>query len=151
MKPSYYVPSCRFQIRPRACTEQVGPSLNKWGLVLQELAIVRSFSWAEPQTVLQALNNWGLVLQELATMQSPADQATLVQQSIQRFRQAIRLRPDFDRACYNLGTVFYAHACSQQSPITQRLPSSLTKVGIHFSALLLTPWQSHTLGFWGQI
>ena len=42
--------------------------------------------------------------------------------------QAIRLRPDFDRACYNLGTVFYAFACSQQSSITQRLPSSLTKV-----------------------
>jgi len=44
--------------------------------------------------------------------------------------QAIRLRPDFDRACYNLGTVFYAHACSRQSSITQRLPSSLTKVGV---------------------
>ena len=77
---------------------------------------------------MQALNNWGLVLQELATLQPPAEQAALVKHSILRFRQAIRLRPDFDRACYNLGTVFYAFACSQQSSVTQRLPSRVTQV-----------------------
>lgn len=77
--------------------------------------------------ILQALNNWALVLQELATLQSPAEQASHVQHSIFRFRQAIRLRPDFDRACYNLGTVYYTFACSQQSSVTQRLPSRVTQ------------------------
>lgn len=84
---------------------------------------------------LQALNNWALVLQELASLQSPAEQAAHVQHSIFRFRQAIRLRPDFDRACYNLGTVFYAFACSQQSSVTQRLPSRVTQVETGFRAL----------------
>ena len=51
-----------------------------------------------------------------------------MRQSIARFRRAIRLRPDFDRACYNLGTVFYAFACAQQSSVTQRLPSRVTQV-----------------------
>lgn len=63
----------------------------------------------------QALNNWGLVLQELSTMRSPAERILLVQQSVAKFRRAIRLRPEFDRACYNLGTVYYAHACSLQN------------------------------------
>ena len=62
----------------------------------------------------QALNNWGLVLQELSTMRSPAERILLVQQSVAKFRRAVRLRPEFDRACYNLGTVYYAHACSLQ-------------------------------------
>ena len=61
-------------------------------------------------------------------MRAPAEQAALVRQSIARFRRAIRLRPDFDRACYNLGTVFYAFACAQQSSVTQRLPSRVTQV-----------------------
>ena len=51
----------------------------------------RSGCWcipAEPDgSGLQALNNWGLVLQELATMQAPAEQTVLVQQSMKRFRQ----------------------------------------------------------------
>ena len=64
---------------------------------------------------MQALNNWGLVLQELSTMRSTAERLLLVQQSVAKFRRAIRLRPEFDRACYNLGTVYYAHACSLQN------------------------------------
>lgn len=66
-------------------------------------------------THVQALNNWGLVLQELSTMRSPAERILLVQQSVAKFRRAVRLRPEFDRACYNLGTVYYAHACSLQN------------------------------------
>lgn len=93
-----------------------------------------NFGGGGKTALLQALNNWALVLQELATLQSPADQADLVQHSIFRFRQAIHLRPDFDRACYNLGTVFYAFACSQQSSLTQRLPSRVTQVGLVPSA-----------------
>lgn len=77
---------------------------------------------------LQALNNWGLVLQELASMGAPAEQAGLVRQSVRKFRRAVRMRPDFDRACYNLGTVFYALACTQQASLTQQLPSRVTQV-----------------------
>ncbi|KAL0023883.1 hypothetical protein WJX79_004370 [Trebouxia sp. C0005] len=65
----------------------------------------------------QALNNWGLVLQELSTMRTPSERVLLVHQSVAKFRRAIRLRPEFDRACYNLGTVYYAHACSLQNEV----------------------------------
>lgn len=61
-------------------------------------------------------------------MRPPAQRAALVRQSISKFRRAIRLRPDFDRACYNLGTVIYAFACTQQSSMTQQLPSRLSQV-----------------------
>ena len=64
---------------------------------------------------LQALNNWGLVLQELTALRPPAERAYLVDAAVSKFRRAIRLRPDFDRACYNLGTVCYAHATSLNS------------------------------------
>lgn len=57
------------------------------------------------------------MLQELSTMRSPAERILLVQQSVAKFRRAIRLRPEFDRACYNLGTVYYAHACSLQGEV----------------------------------
>lgn len=70
---------------------------------------------------LQALNNWGLVLQEISTMGDPAERVLLVQQSVSKFRRAIRLRPEFDRACYNLGTVYYAHACSLQNEVQSAL------------------------------
>lgn len=66
---------------------------------------------------MQALNNWGLVLQELSTMRTPSERVLLVHQSVAKFRRAIRLRPEFDRACYNLGTVYYAHACSLQNEV----------------------------------
>lgn len=32
-------------------------------------------------------------------------------------RHAVRLRPDFDRGCYNLGTVCYAYACTLQGEV----------------------------------
>lgn len=76
----------------------------------------------------QALNNWGLVLQELAAMRPPAERAALVALSAEKFRRAMALRPDFDRACYNLGTVVYAHACQIQSSMQQHLSSALTQV-----------------------
>lgn len=59
---------------------------------------------------IQALNNWGLVLQELAAFRPVAERDAIMAASILKFRQAIRLRPEFDRACYNLGTVLYSHA-----------------------------------------
>lgn len=66
----------------------------------------------------QALNNWGLVLQELcADAEQPAERDRLVQHAVGKFRQAIRSRPDFDRGCYNLGTVFYTHACALQTEL----------------------------------
>lgn len=64
----------------------------------------------------QALNNWGLVLSELAGMRPPGERGYLVAHSIAKFRRAIRLRPEFDRACYNLGTVVYAHAGALAAP-----------------------------------
>ena len=77
--------------------------------------------------VLQALNNWGLVLQELSGMRPPAERHYLVQHSVAKFHRAVRLRPDFDRACYNLGTVLYAYACALQSDASQHLSSQLTQ------------------------
>lgn len=49
-------------------------------------------------------------------------------QSVQKFRKAIRLRPEFDRACYNLGTVYYSHAHTLSSSAAAQLSSQLTKV-----------------------
>ncbi len=49
-------------------------------------------------------------------------------QSVQKFRTAIRLRPEFDRACYNLGTVYYSHAHTLSSSAAAQLSSQLTKV-----------------------
>ena len=88
---------------------------------------------------MQALNNWGLVLQELSTMRSPTERVLLVQQSVAKFRRAIRLRPEFDRACYNLGTVYYAHACSLQNEASSQVLSPVPAVFqiLHFSAIYL--------------
>lgn len=64
----------------------------------------------------QALNNWGLVLQELsADARDWRSRDALVRHAMAKFRLAIRARPDFDRGCYNLGTVFYTFACAVQS------------------------------------
>ncbi len=56
------------------------------------------------------------------------ERAQLVGQSVQKFRNAIRLRPEFDRACYNLGTVYYSHAHTLSSSSAAQLSSQLTKV-----------------------
>ena len=71
---------------------------------------------SSPASGAQALNNWGLVLSELAGMRPPGERGYLVAHSIAKFRRAIRLRPEFDRACYNLGTVVYAHAGTLAAP-----------------------------------
>lgn len=35
-------------------------------------------------------------------------------------RCAVRMRPDFDRGCYNLGTVCYSYACTLQSELASQ-------------------------------
>jgi hypothetical protein len=53
-----------------------------------------------------------LLLQELfAFAATPGARRELVPCAIDKFRHILRQRPDFDRGCYNLGTVFYA--CAQ--------------------------------------
>jgi hypothetical protein len=82
----------------------------------------------------QALNNWALVLQELG--QSPqaassesdqqppqlseARRRELVKGALDKFRLALRARPDFDRGVYNLGTVYYTLACAAQQQQQQQ-------------------------------
>ena len=62
-------------------------------------------------------------------MRADAERGRLVAQSVAKFRAAIRLRPEFDRACYNLGTVYYSHAFALQTDAQAALSSQLTKVG----------------------
>ncbi len=45
----------------------------------------------------------------------------LVGFALEKFRHAVRLRPDFDRGCYNLGTVLYTYACALQADLTAQL------------------------------
>lgn len=45
----------------------------------------------------------GLVLQDLSAMRPAAERATYLRHSLSKFRRALRLRPGFDRAVYNLG------------------------------------------------
>ncbi|CAI5948461.1 unnamed protein product [Closterium sp. NIES-65] len=87
--------------------------LNNWGLALQEDGNACSkyeravqLNWDSPQ----ALNNWGLALQELSTIVPAKDKRKVVRKAINKFRAAIRLRYDFHRAIYNLGTVLYGLA-----------------------------------------
>ncbi|KAG6544242.1 hypothetical protein Mapa_014345 [Marchantia paleacea] len=63
-------------------------------------------NWNSPQ----ALNNWGLALQELGAIVPIRDKRAIVKKAIRKFRAAIRLRFDFHRAVYNLGTVLYGLA-----------------------------------------
>ena len=55
------------------------------------------------------------MLQELTALRPAGERPFLVGAATARFRRAIRLRPEFDRACYNLGTVFYSHAVVLQN------------------------------------
>ena len=52
---------------------------------------------------MQALNNWGLVLQDLAALRPRSERGIFLRRSLGKFRQAIHMWPEFDRACYNLG------------------------------------------------
>ncbi|MEW5309228.1 MAG: hypothetical protein WDW38_001130 [Sanguina aurantia] len=114
-------------------------ALYNWGVALTDLArCVRdrpdqaraclnlaSHKYAEalshqPGSV-QALNNWGLVLQELSiSTHNMAERDQLVRFAVEKFRHAIRLRPNFDRGCYNLGTVYYTHACALQAELVNQ-------------------------------
>ncbi|KAK9806699.1 hypothetical protein WJX73_010014 [Symbiochloris irregularis] len=121
-------------------------ALYNWGVALSDMARVQRSS--DPAAAIdhlisaadkysaslqwhahhpQALNNWGLVLQELASERPPAERRRLTRHSVAKFRRAMRQRPEFDRACYNLGTVFYAHACQLQHSAQQHLSSQLTQ------------------------
>ena len=53
---------------------------------------------------MQALNKWGLVMKKLSTVVSDHERVQLVTQFVQKFREAMRLQPEFDRACRDLGT-----------------------------------------------
>lgn len=55
----------------------------------------------------------GLVLQDLSQGLSMTQQKKVMGLAAAKFRHAIRQRPDFHRAAYNLGTVYYAHAAAQ--------------------------------------
>lgn len=46
---------------------------------------------------------------------------TLVVYALEKFRHAVRLRPDFDRGCYNMGTVLYSYACAVQAELAAQL------------------------------
>eukprot|EP01025_Chloroclados_australasicus_P064676 TRINITY_DN8672_c0_g1_i1.p1 TRINITY_DN8672_c0_g1~~TRINITY_DN8672_c0_g1_i1.p1 ORF type:complete len:605 (+),score=93.43 TRINITY_DN8672_c0_g1_i1:135-1817(+) len=69
----------------------------------------------------QALNNWGLILQELTTVSPEEHIDELISAAVEKFRDALRLRPDFDRGCYNLGTVYYTHASRFQAQASRLL------------------------------
>ena len=49
------------------------------------------------------MNNWGLVLQDLAALRPRSERGIFLRRSLGKFRQAIHMWPEFDRACYNLG------------------------------------------------
>ncbi|WIA29190.1 hypothetical protein OEZ86_011701 [Tetradesmus obliquus] len=109
-------------------------ALYNWGVALSDLArCVKQSLPAEAVAALhlasqkyaeslqlhprnpQALNNWGLVLQELSSDARDWDERhALVAAAMDKFRLALRSRPDFDRGCYNLGTVFYTFALALQ-------------------------------------
>jgi len=75
----------------------------------------------------QALNNLGLVLQDLSLGLPLPQRQKLMGWAAEKFRRAMRLRPDFHRSAYNLGTVYYAHAAAlghHQWPGTEGAPSS---------------------------
>eukprot|EP00798_Chlamydomonas_sp_ICE-L_P022529 gene22529-29652_t len=48
---------------------------------------------------------------------SAAERNQLVVYALHKFRRAVRLRPDFDRGCYNLGTVYYSHGSALQTEV----------------------------------
>eukprot|EP00878_Enallax_costatus_P020836 GHUV01022040.1.p1 GENE.GHUV01022040.1~~GHUV01022040.1.p1 ORF type:complete len:347 (+),score=111.87 GHUV01022040.1:674-1714(+) len=109
-------------------------ALYNWGVALSDLA--RAVKQSDPAEAVgalhlasqkyaqslqlhprnpQALNNWGLVLQELSSdARDWSERDALVRAAMEKFRLALRSRPDFDRGCYNLGTVFYTFAMALQ-------------------------------------
>ncbi|KAJ9531741.1 hypothetical protein QJQ45_021888 [Haematococcus lacustris] len=79
----------------------------------------------------QALNNWGLVLQELAgEMRDRRERDACLRQAQAKFRHAVRMRPDFNRGCYNLGTVCYSAACTLQGELAMLGPAGVNEDGL---------------------
>lgn len=85
---------------------------------------------------MQALNNWGLVLQELSALRPAEERRCLVDAAAAKFRRAIRQRPEFDRACYNLGTVYYALAESLQESSPAQ-PAVSARLKLHYYVVCL--------------
>ncbi|KAG2425640.1 hypothetical protein HXX76_013485 [Chlamydomonas incerta] len=129
-----------------ACAAAVRPSshsaLYNWGVALSDMA--RLLKESDPEQALrclqqathkyagaldlqpgnpQALNNWGLNLQEMSGLvpATSPERDTLVVYALEKFRHAVRLRPDFDRGCYNMGTVLYSYACAVQAELAAQL------------------------------
>lgn len=71
-------------------------AFRPWDRVLPSITPRASIS-CNPH--LQACNNWGLVLQDLSSLRPSAERPAYLHHSLSKFRRAIRLRPDFDRAC----------------------------------------------------
>ncbi|PNW78669.1 hypothetical protein CHLRE_09g387550v5 [Chlamydomonas reinhardtii] len=129
-----------------ACAAAARPSshsaLYNWGVALSDMA--RLLKESDPDQALsclqqathkyagaldlqpgnpQALNNWGLNLQEMSGLvpATSPERDTLVVYALEKFRHAVRLRPDFDRGCYNMGTVLYSYACAVQAELAAQL------------------------------
>jgi hypothetical protein len=65
------------------------------------------------------------VLQELSgDARDWVERDALVHAAMEKFRLTIRSRPDFDRGCYNLGTVFYTFAMALQGDAGRGVASS---------------------------
>ncbi|KAG2490140.1 hypothetical protein HYH03_011445 [Edaphochlamys debaryana] len=133
--------ACELYAAASAARPSAHSALYNWGVALSDLArLLREGRPAEALHCLQqashkyagaldlqpgnpqALNNWGLVLQEMSALAtSVSERDRLVAFALEKFRHALRLRPDFDRGVYNLGTVLYTYACAVQADLTAQL------------------------------
>lgn len=55
------------------------------------------------------------MLRELSRTRSIQEAGPLLRAAVSKFRRALRVNPEFDRACYNLGTVLFNHAAMLQN------------------------------------
>ncbi|CAD7705277.1 unnamed protein product [Ostreobium quekettii] len=85
----------------------------------------------------QALNNWGLVLQEVSSFHTDLEvKLMLAAQAIDKFRRSLRLQPDFDHGCYNLGTVFYTHASTLRTQLRRTEDTIISQAALDWLAAL---------------
>ncbi|KXZ54112.1 hypothetical protein GPECTOR_5g214 [Gonium pectorale] len=133
--------ACELYGSAAAARPSSAPVLYNWGVALADMG--RLLKDSQPEEAMsclqqasqryaasldlqpgspQALNNWGLVLQEMSLLAgSAAEREVLVGYALEKFRHAVRLRPDFERGAYNLGTVLYAHAATLQADLASQL------------------------------
>lgn len=78
----------------------------------------------------QALNNWGLVLRELSLTRPLQEAMPYLRAAVAKFRRALRVNPEFDRACYNLGTVLFNHASMLQNDSSNAASWAVIQVGV---------------------